>query len=1042
MFRVADAGAYVDGIIRLPLTIRPSPAGSRRPNTQPCIDMNRQTDTLRAALACMSAAVLLITPISSHAAASAAAAGSESINRDGRISGRVQHGGTQQFLNGVRIEIAGTGYSMLTDALGRFEFRNLAPGTYTVVATYTGLDPQSQTVQVGDGDLAPLAFRLGSEVLELETFQVTVEKEGHAAAITRQRNSPNLITAAATDAFGALASQNPGEIFMRLPGVAATIGEDNEPSAVSIRGMASRLNAVTTDGGMLAPVSSAATRQVRFTTNSTTQFEEFEVVKGLRPDMDGSSIGGTLNMKTKSPLATAINHQVRYKVGARWAPPFAEHNPTRRDRPIHADLSLGYVGVFDVFGGKRNFAVSLTTTAFDSVGDYARTIRDYQFTNDVRAYVWDYQAADYYFNRKLRTYSGRADFQLSESTLLSFRGAMNYYDAWGGHLFNQARAFTGRTVATLDANGNPTGTGAILPNYTATRTEVRPVAASQFSLSSNSIGQLQEQRSFQFVMEHRKDDLELDVNLNYALGRLDQTSGQRGDEDNGGSVTATIANVGYTIDMSESVDYPLFTQTAGPSIYDIANYRNATLVQTGSRRDANIYSLRADAKYNLRTSFPSYVKTGLSLRRQDSKMRTRDDRSLTYIGPDGVANTPDDTLAPFLSSLVLSHQFRLGPLPLLDVRKMARNLEANPSHWQENLYYAESRRYSGTNAVTEDVNAVYLMGNAKLGKLTTLGGVRYERTDVKSSAWVIARNRADITDPVLRAATEYTFREIDGSYDHLLPSIHFNYAFRPELILRASYSTGLGRPEFSNLVPRETVNDTAQTLTIGNPALLPQSATSWDLSLEYYLKPMGLVSVGVFQKDMEDFIFTSSTGIVGSGPDNGYGGEYAGYTINTSLNGGEARIRGLELSYQQQLNFGPKWVRGIGVFANYTKLEAKGDYGTGAQQSVNQLAEFVPETWNAGLRFSYGKFRGSYLVNYTGEYLFAYSSDPTRLRYKNAFTNTAISTSWALRSNLEVYLDAYNIFDRPQSFYLGIPEHKQQYSIKGMMLSVGVRGRF
>jgi TonB-dependent receptor len=897
-------------------------------------------------------------------------------------------------------------------------------------------------VQIDRSSSAPLIFRLGSEVLELETFQVTVEKEGHAAAITRQKNSPNLITAAATDAFGALASQNPGEIFMRLPGVAATIGEDNEPSAVSIRGMASRLNAVTTDGGMLAPVSSGATRQVRFTTNSTTQYEEFEVVKGLRPDMDGSSIGGTLNMKTKSPLATTIDHQISYKLGARWAPPFAEHNPTRRDRPIHADLSLGYVGVFDVFGGKRNFALSLTTTAFDSVGDYSRTNLDYEFTNDVRAYVWDYRAADYYFNRKLRTYSGRADYQLSESTLLSFRGAMNYYDAWGGHLFNQARAFTARTVATLDANGNPTGTGAILPTYTATRTEVRPVAASQFSLSSNSIGQLQEQRSFQFVMEHHKDALEVDVNLNYALGRLSQMSGQRGDKDNGGSFTATIANVGYTMDLGESVDYPAFAQTAGPSIYDIANYRNGTLVQTGSRRDAQIYSFRTDVKYNLGTAIPAYLKTGISLRRQDSEMVTRDDRNLTYVGPDGVANTADDTLAPFQSSLVLAHDYRLGALPLIDVRALARNLEENPGSWRENLYYGESRRYSGTNAVTEDVNAAYLMGQAKFGKLTTLGGVRYERTKVNSEAWVIARSRADITDPVLRAATEYRFREIDGSYDHLLPSAHFTYAFRPDVILRASFSTGLGRPEFSNLIPRETVNDNAQTLTIGNPSLLPQSATSWDLSLEYYLRPMGLVSAGVFQKDLEDFIFTSSTGVVGSGPDNGYGGEYAGYTINTSLNGGEARVRGLELSYQQQLNFGPKWVRGIGLFANYTKIESEGDYGSGTAQAVSQLAEFVPETWNFGLRFSYGRFRGSYLVNHTGEYLFSYSSNATRLRYKTAFTNTALSTSWALRKNLEVYLDAYNIFDRPQSFYYGIPEHKQQHSIKGMMLSFGVRGRF
>jgi TonB-dependent receptor len=276
-----------------------------------------------------------------------------------------------------------------------------------------------------------------------------------------------------------------------------------------------------------------------------------------------------------------------------------------------------------------------------------------------------------------------------------------------------------------------------------------------------------------------------------------------------------------------------------------------------------------------------------------------------------------------------------------------------------------------------------------------------------------------------------------------LPSVHLSYTFLPNLIARASYSTGLGRPEFSNLVPRENVNDNTQTITVGNPSLLPQSATNWDLSLEYYMKPMGLVSIGVFQKDLEDFIFNASSGTVGSGPDNGFGGQYEGYTLNTTLNGGSARVRGLELNYQQQLNFGPRWVRSIGLFANYTKIEASGDYGSTAPQTgVTQLAEFVPETWNLGLRFSRGRFRANYLVNHTGEYLFAYSANSSRLRYKNPFTQTTVSASWALRPNLELYMDGYNIYNKSQSYYYGVPEHLQAYSIKGMIVSFGLRGRF
>jgi iron complex outermembrane receptor protein len=990
------------------------------------------------------ALALLVGALSSapivHGAESATAAPTAATHSQ-RITGTVQHGGTGQYIAGATVELTGTGRTVLTDSLGRFEFRDLAAGNYTVEVSYTGLDSQRIPVEVGAAVSTPLAIKLESEVLKLETYQVTTEKEGHAAAITRQRNSPNLITAAATDAFGALASQNPAEILMRLPGVAATVGQDNEPSAVSIRGMASNMNTVTTDGAPIAPIASNATRQVRFTTTSTSQYEEFEVVKGIRPDMEGSSLGGTINLKTRSPLLRTGPNEFSYKIGGRWAPPFAPHNPTRRDHPLQADTMLGYSGVFDVFGHKRNLAISVTGTYFESVGDYQQTLRDYEFTTNERAYVWDYRATDYYFNRKLRTLGGRVDYRLSDSTIVSLRLSDNHYDAWGGHLLNQVRAFTGRTVATVDANGNPTGTGAILPSYTTDHMEARPLAASGFSLLSNSVGQLQEQKNFQFVLEHKKDRLEANVNLNYAIGRISQMSGQHTGQSLGGSFTTTITGVGYKLDQANS-EYPTFTQTAGPSIYDIANYKTPNLIQTGSRRDSTIYSAAANIKYELNTKFPTYLKTGAIFREQGSDLRTWDDRNLTYVGPDRIANTADDTLQPFLSKLVLSPQYNFGNLPLVDVKLLAKNLEDHPEQWSENLYYHEMRKLALTNKITEDVSAGYIMANTRIDRLNILTGARYERTDVESKAWVQTSTRTDITDPTLRAATEFSRRVIKGNYDNVLPSVHLSYSIKPNLITRFSYSTGMARPEYTNLVPTETVNTTAQTVSVSNASLLPQTGTNWDFSLEYYTKPMGAISIGLFEKDLEKFIFTSTNGIVGNGPDNGFGGQYAGYTINTQLNGGSARIRGLELSYQQQLNFGPRWVRSIGVFANYTRLTAQGDYGAGASQSVNRLAEFVPETWNAGVRFARGKFRASTLVNYTGDYLFAFSTDPSRLRYKNSFTTTTVSTSWALRSKLEVYLDAYNVFNRPQSYYYAVPSHLNEYSIKGMMVSFGVRGRF
>lgn len=962
----------------------------------------------------------------------------------GRLIGTVRHGLTGVLLNGATVELSPATRSTRSDENGRFEFSGLAAGEVVLTVSYTGLDPETRTVRVNPGGLPTrVDLVLKSDVLLMETIQVTAEASGHAAAITRQKNAANALAAAATDAFGSLANQNPGEVFMRLPGVTATVTEDNEVSAVAVRGIASSLNAVTMDGGMLAPVSSAATRQVRFTTNVTAQFEEFEVVKGITPEMDASSIGGTLNLKTKSPLNTARGHELNYRFGARWAPPFTPHNPMRRDRPIHPDLSLGYQGVFSILGGQRNLGVALNATYFESVGDYVRTIRDYQSTNASPAYMWSYQASDYFFNRHLETLSGRVDFQWNEYTRLSLRGSANDYTAFGGHQYNESRALTGQTVAALDAAGNPTGTGAILPNYTDTRTEARALAASQFQMIVNSIGQLQRQRTLQFVGEHQRDRLRLATDVNLATGVLDQTSGQDTKDKAGGSLISTISGVGWVLDSSQSREFPRFTQTGGPNVYDINNYRSSVVTQTGGRRAAHVYAAKADVRYDLPTRLPAHLKSGLSYRRQDSVSTTWNNTRYTYAGPDGVLGNADDSLAPFHDpALRRSPEFGLGNLPFVHIGALGQSIKDQPGRWVEDVYYRESQKFSGTNEVSEDVSAAYALGHVRAGSLTVLGGVRIERTEVEAGAWVINRTLPAIANPVQRAAAEYSWRNREGAYSNTLPSVHLTYALQPRLLARASYSTGIARPQFSNLIPTESVNDTARTVTLSNPGLKPQTADNWDLSLEYYMKQLGLVSAGVFQKDLRDFIFTSSGGVIGTGNDNGFSGQYSGYTVTSQFNGGRARIRGLELNYQQQLAFGPKWVRGIGIFGNYTRLNTRGDYGTGVTQSVSSLAEFVPTSWNAGLRFSSGRFRANLLVNHTGEYLFTYNANPARLLYKRAFRNTTLSLSYVLRPALEVYVDAYNLLNQPQRLYYGVPHHLQNYSEKGMILSFGVRGRF
>ena len=217
--------------------------------------------------------------------------------------------------------------------------------------------------------------------------------------------------------------------------------------------------------------------------------------------------------------------------------------------------------------------------------------------------------------------------------------------------------------------------------------------------------------------------------------------------------------------------------------------------------------------------------------------------------------------------------------------------------------------------MTETVTAGYVMAEGRLGhdgflgRTGFIGGVRTEKTDTDSVGWVRARvvstAAQQAADPIGAAQRDYanTRREINGSYTESFPSLHLTHDVNRNLKARVSWSTSFGRPAFTNAVPNETPNEANQTLTINNPGLLPQTAKNWDAALEYYFEPVGALSVGWFHKTIKDFIVTDiGSGTVATGADNGYNGEYGGFTLLRTPNAGTAIVQGWEISYQQQLN--------------------------------------------------------------------------------------------------------------------------------------------
>src|SRR5690606_23456871 len=83
------------------------------------------------------------------------------------------------------------------------------------------------------------------------------------------------------------------------------------------------------------------------------------------------------------------------------------------------------------------------------------------------------------------------------------------------------------------------------------------------------------------------------------------------------NVTGELRNIGWRVTRAHVGDpFPTYVQTAGPDMYDLANYTSYEYNQTNNKGYDEILALRADVKKHFATGFPSYVKAGVNYRSQ------------------------------------------------------------------------------------------------------------------------------------------------------------------------------------------------------------------------------------------------------------------------------------------------------------------------------------------------------------------------------------------------------------------------------------------
>ncbi|MCG8536016.1 MAG: TonB-dependent receptor [Pseudomonadales bacterium] len=333
---------------------------------------------------------------------------------------------------------------------------------------------------------------------------------------------------------------------------------------------------------------------------------------------------------------------------------------------------------------------------------------------------------------------------------------------------------------------------------------------------------------------------------------------------------------------------------------------------------------------------------------------------------------------------------------------------------------------SGVNdyTINEDINAAYLMNTLDLDAWRIIVGLRYEGTDVESSGFEF---NAD-TD-ALSTVDHQT------SYDHWLPGLHARYQINSDTQIRMAWSNVVVRPTFEETAPGIVIDDT--DYSAGNPDLKPLESSNLDFGIEYFLGKAGVVSVFVFYKNIDNFIFeTDLAGAPGIDP------VYEEFV--TYANGDSAQLFGMEFAYSQQLSWLEGPMSGVILGANLTVSDSEADIDGYVDGAANQRSIRLPNhsetVGNVMVGWENQQWSLRLSANYKSKYLDevgGFDSEQADV-WADEQTIVDFSGRYFIAENIQVSFEALNLTDEPYYTYVYSRKYNSQYEEYGPTYKLGL----
>lgn len=325
-------------------------------------------------------------------------------------------------------------------------------------------------------------------------------------------------------------------------------------------------------------------------------------------------------------------------------------------------------------------------------------------------------------------------------------------------------------------------------------------------------------------------------------------------------------------------------------------------------------------------------------------------------------------------------------------------------------------------AMKERTDAGYLQATIENGGTQWLVGLRHERVrfTADGTAW---------KDGVLSAVHQ------DTRSRHWLPAVLLRQKLTEGLVLRAALTHSVVRPAFGQLSPGVTVD--GDEATIGNPTLKPLRARNLDLGLEQRLGRDGALSAYVFHKKIRDFAF--QTDLAGTP-----GWEDFSH-VESFANGGDATVRGLELSWSQALSTLPAPWNGLVIGANGSFVKSRATIGGFDEGKFVSRRIALPSQSNRSINLSLGwespAFGARVALNHKSPYLLEVGDVLDAAQDRKVDTQNQIDASMRIQltKQLQLNLEALNLSNERYYVFQGSKAFNTQYEQYGRAYKVSLK---